>query len=210
MIEVIIPALNEARSIDHIVRACQHAPSIYLVHVAVDDRTTDNTADVAYEAGALVHRHPGIIGKGQLIKATIPETATARVMLCDADYTRFSPHIAEMTTAIHHPYDVMRIMVPKHPTPQEWNNGKAPFPFYKEAWGMNSGLRSFPRTLAENLDLHGYLVETQLNQAAQEHGVVIDQIYETAFVQPLRFTERRLEAMETDRAWGIANGVLRG
>jgi glycosyltransferase involved in cell wall biosynthesis len=208
MIEVIIPALNEAHSIDHIVRACLHAPSVWQVHVAVDDMTTDDTADVANAAGAIVHRHPGVIGKGQLIKRVIPETGTARIMLCDADYTRFSPHIAEMATAIHHPYDTMRIIVARHPTPAQWKAGDAPFPFYASAWGVNSGLRSFPRSLAVDLDLHGYLVETQLNQAARLHGVQIEQIYESALEQPLRFSDRRLEAMETDRLWGIANGVL--
>jgi hypothetical protein len=176
--------------------------------VAVDDMTTDSTDDVAYEAGAIVHRHPGIIGKGQLIKRVIPDTGTARIMLCDADYTRFSPHIAEMTTAIHHPFDTMRIIVARHPTPAQWKVGGAPFPFYASAWGVNSGLRSFPRGLAVDLDLHGYLVETQLNQAAQTRGVLVEQIYESALVQPLRFSERRLEAMEADRLWGLANGVL--
>jgi glycosyltransferase involved in cell wall biosynthesis len=208
MIEVIIPALNEAYTIDHIVRACLHAPSIHMVHVAVDDMTTDTTADIAYQAGAQVHRHPGIIGKGQLINMVISQTASQRIMLCDADYLRFSPHIAEMATAIHHPHDVMRIVVPRMPSPAQWKVGGAPFPFYASAWGVNSGLRSFPRHLADGLDLHGYLVETQLNQAAHKDGMTIDQIYETAFVQPLRFTKRRLEAMETDRQWGIANGVL--
>ena len=208
MIEVIIPALNEASTIDHIVRACLHAPSIWQVHLAVDDRTTDDTVDIAHEAGGIIHRHPGITGKGQLIKMVYPETATARIMLCDADYTRFSPHIAEMATAIHHPIDVMRSMVPRMPTPSEWTRSNAAFPFYSSAWGVNSGLRSFPRFLAAELDLHGYLVETQLNQEAQFREVAIEQIYESAFVQPLRFTKARLEAMEADRQWGLAHGVL--
>jgi glycosyltransferase involved in cell wall biosynthesis len=210
MIEVIIPALNEAKSIHHIVRACLGAPSIWQVHVAVDDATTDDTADVAYEAGAIIHRHPGLKGKGQLIKHVIPSTGTARIMLCDADYTRFSSHIAEMTTAIHHPYDQMRIIVAKHPSAAQWKVGGAPFPFYPSAWGVNSGLRSFPRDMVKGLDLHGYLTETQLNQAAARYGVEVVQIYESAFEQPLRFSQGRLQAMEEDRQWGIANGVLHG
>jgi glycosyltransferase involved in cell wall biosynthesis len=208
MIEVIIPALNESTTIRHIISACLHAPSIWQVHVAVDDKTTDNTDDIAFEAGAIVHRHPGVMGKAQLIKMVLPETSTARVMLCDGDYTRFSPHIAEVTTAIHHPFDTMRIIVPKMPTAAQWQIGNAPFPFHPDAWSVNSGLRSFPRQLAEELDLHGYLVETQLNQAAESHAVTVERLYEPGFVQPLRFSERRIEAMEADRAWGLANGVL--
>jgi hypothetical protein len=94
------------------------------------------------------------------------------------------------------------------PTPAEWKAGGAPFPFKRGAWGVNSGLRSFPKFLLDDIELHGYLVETQLNQAAERHDVQIEQLYEPSFIQPLRFSERRLQAMEEDRAWGVANGVL--
>jgi hypothetical protein len=86
--------------------------------------------------------------------------------------------------------------------------GGAPFPFNPTAWGVNSGLRSFPKFLVADITLHGYLVETQLNQEARKQGIVIEYLSESALVQPLRFSERRLEAMEEDRAWGVANGVL--
>jgi glycosyltransferase involved in cell wall biosynthesis len=210
MIEVIIPALNERSTIRHIVRACQHAPSVYIVHVVVDDATTDDTAKIAYEAGAEVHGSPGVAGKGQLIDYVLPLIGTERVMLCDGDYTRFSPHIAELAAGANLPEKTMRIMVPKYPSLPEWQTGGAPFPFYSSAWGVNSGLRSFPTWLAGGMDkeLHGYLVETQLNKEAMTHGVAIEQLYEPSFVQPLRFSARRLEAMETDRQWGLAHGVL--
>ena len=208
MIEVIIPALNEEKTIHHIVRACLHAPSISVVHVMIDADTTDNTYEEARTAGASVNRFHGVKGKGQLINYVAQVVQTPRVMLCDGDYTRFSPHIAEIATAIHHSNDTMRIIVPRMPTPAQWKVGGAPFPFNPGAWGVNSGLRSFPKFLLDDITLHGYLVETQLNQAAGTRGVIIEQLYEPSFVQPLRFSQRRLEAMEADRAWGVANGIL--
>lgn len=207
-IEVIIPALNEEATIHHIVYACLHAPSISVVHVMVDAKTTDNTGREAAMAGAIVNYSHGQSGKGQLIDYVAQVVQTPRVMLCDADYIRFSPHIAEIATAVHHPNDTMRIIVPRMPTPAQWREGGAPFPFNPGAWGVNSGLRSFPKFLLDDITLHGYLVETQLNREAGARGVIIEQLYEPSFIQPLRFSKRRLEAMEEDRAWGVANGIL--
>jgi hypothetical protein len=210
MIEVIIPALNEAKTIHHIVRACLHAPSISVVHVMVDAMTTDRTAEKAHLAGAIVNDGHGISGKGQLISYVAQVVQSPRIMLCDGDYTHFSPHIAEIATAIHHPNDTMRIIVPRIPTASEWEWGGAPFPFNPAAWGVNSGLRSFPKFLLDNIELHGYLTETQLNREAGTRGIIIERIYEPSFIQPLRFSQRRLEVMEEDRAWGVANGILNG
>jgi hypothetical protein len=211
MTEVIIPALNEGPTIRRIVETCLEVPSITAVHVMVDAKTTDNTASAATMRGAYVNTGHGMTGKGQLIQYIIGNLDTPRVMLCDGDYTRFTPHIAEEASAASlHYQDTMRIVVPRIPTGAQWHVGGAPFPFNTHAWGVNSGLRSFPIYLVNDLVLHGYLVETQLNQAAETRGVKIEKLYETSFIQPLRFTERRLEAMEADRQWGIANGVLRG
>jgi hypothetical protein len=210
MIEVIIPALNEETTIYHIVASCLRAPSISVVHVMVDAKTTDGTAGAALSAGAVVNRFHGVSGKGQLISYVAQVVQSPRIMLCDGDYTRFSPHIAEIATAIHHSNDTMRIIVPRPPTPAQWKAGGAPFPFNPGAWGVNSGLRSFPKFLLDNIELHGYLTETQLNREAGSRGVIIEQLYEPSFIQPLRFSQRRLEAMEEDRAWGVANGILNG
>jgi glycosyltransferase involved in cell wall biosynthesis len=207
MLEVVIPAYNEEKTIRHIVAACLHAPSIHRVHVVIDNKTTDDTASAALSGGANIYRYHGLEGKGQLLKYGLQFVETQRVMFCDGDYTRFSPHIAEVTTAIHST-DTMRIVVPKMPTPAEWEKDGPPFGFNPGAWSMNSGLRSLPRHMVDDLDLYGYLTETQLNQAAGTRGITITHLYEPAFVQPLRFSEARLQAMETDRQWGMANGVL--
>ena len=209
MIEVIIPALNEEVTIHHIVSACLRAPSISVVHVMVDAKTTDNTAGEAHLAGAIVNTGHGISGKGQLISYVAQVVQTPRIMLCDGDYISFSPHVAEIA-AIHRPNDTMRIIVPRMPTASAWARGGAPFPFNPGAWSVNSGLRSFPKFLLDNIELHGYLTETQLNREAGSRGVIIEQIYAPSFIQPLRFSRRRLEAMEEDRAWGVANGILNG
>ena len=50
-IKVIIPAFNEEKSIDHVIR---DIPTIVDEIIVVNNNSTDNTQDVAKEAGATV------------------------------------------------------------------------------------------------------------------------------------------------------------
>ena len=64
---VVVPAYDEASTIDGVVRRARlHAPV-----VVVDDGSTDGTAEAATRAGAEVHRHPRRLGKAQALRTGV-------------------------------------------------------------------------------------------------------------------------------------------
>lgn len=91
-VAAIIPAKNEANRIVKTVKAVQNISAVDLV-VVVDDGSSDNTAELAFAAGAVVVKHPRSQGKGQALMtgaqtAAIQDTdlASARHLLfVDAD-----------------------------------------------------------------------------------------------------------------------------
>ena len=69
-ISVIIPAYNEALTIAGIVFKIKELYPDYEI-IVVNDGSTDDTADLAKDAGAHVHSHPYNIGNGAAIKSGI-------------------------------------------------------------------------------------------------------------------------------------------
>lgn len=213
--KVIIPALNEEKTIYNVVSVFHSHPRISDVIVMIDDKTEDNTESEARLAGAKTHRIHKVSGKGQLIQMGVilrypPQySGEERVILSDGDYIRINNHVVEMVTSEQ--VRGMRIIVPRNPGAMRWKSSGFPSPFDPVAWAVNSGLRNVPLTLIRLQDpgLHGYLTETQLNSKAQTEGVPIELLQVDSLIAPLRFTKQRLQAMEEDRQWGIANGVLK-
>lgn len=72
-VAVVVPAKDEQQRIASTVRAARTIPGVDLV-VVVDDGSTDTTAETAYDAGAVVTRHPRNRGK-----AAAMETGAALV-----------------------------------------------------------------------------------------------------------------------------------
>lgn len=204
--EVIIPALNEEKTIYNIVHTFKAHQRIGNVIVMIDDKTNDNTESEARLAGAETLRLNGITGKGQLIRWGTVGMDEERVILSDGDYTRINKHVVEMVASPQ--VTGMRVIVPRFPGAARWNASGFPAPFHATAWAVNSGLRNVPFKLIEGQVLHGFLTETQLNKKAQEEGIEIELIQVDSLIAPLRFTDARLNAMEDDRKWGIAHGVL--
>lgn len=207
MYDVIIPALNEAHTVSGVVRAFTGQPNVQRVFVAVDAATTDATARVASFAGAHVLT-PQVSGKGQLVTLALEHTDTPRVVLSDADYTRITSATAWQVVAADIPDNEMRIAIPRMPVSAEWKDSGFNVPFDAHAWAVNSGLRSFPASMVQGVEFHGYLLETMLNRLAREKGIPVSMTYCASLRAPLRFTERRLKAMEEDRQWGIDHGVF--
>lgn len=209
--DVIIPCLNEQSTISHIVERFIWHRLIQDVHVMVDDATIDNTYHKARQFGACAHRIAGVKGKGQLVASVLPFIQTDRVILCDGDYTNLNAHAIDLVCAATSPPNTMRIVSPRSPTRQEWKqNGIPEVPYKPSMWVMTSGFRSLPASLLKKTrqQLHGYLLEIQLNNAARTLGYPIETVIEPSLRAPLRFTPRRLQAMEEDRQWAIENGVF--
>jgi glucosyl-3-phosphoglycerate synthase len=83
MISVIIPALNEEKTIGKVVKFCLADPLVAEV-IVVDDRSTDNTADVAFRSGAKVILSD-IRGKGISMRDGIREAYNEIIVFLDAD-----------------------------------------------------------------------------------------------------------------------------
>jgi glycosyltransferase involved in cell wall biosynthesis len=89
-VSVIIPAFNEAPSIGQVVARVRHVleqSSIPAQVLVVDDGSTDRTADVAAEHGALVVSHPENAGYGRSLKTGILRAAHDLIAITDADGT---------------------------------------------------------------------------------------------------------------------------
>jgi dolichol-phosphate mannosyltransferase len=94
-VTVVIPAKNEAATIAAVIEGCRRHCARVLV---VDGRSTDRTRDASLAAGADVIVDRGR-GKGDAIRAAIPEITTAFVVFIDADGS-------------HDPADIPRLVEP--------------------------------------------------------------------------------------------------
>lgn len=85
--QIVIPALNAARSVGDVIRGClEHGRGIPVV--VVDDGSTDGTGDAAREAGAVVLVHAKNLGKGAALKTGFRhglESEIDAVITLDAD-----------------------------------------------------------------------------------------------------------------------------
>jgi glycosyltransferase involved in cell wall biosynthesis len=83
-VSVIIPAYNEADSIgDIVVKIMTIYPHFEVI--VVNDGSTDETVEVAKDAGAIVYSHPYNIGNGAAIKSGIRIASGEILIFMDAD-----------------------------------------------------------------------------------------------------------------------------
>lgn len=208
--DVVIPARNEEKTIATIVNTFTTHPLIKSVIVSVDADTTDNTWDVVSNDTDATWICSGYHnrGKGQCVNAGLQHVTTRRVILCDADVTGLThDHIGHLM----HPTDGMILGVPDFPTPAELAATGHPLRWHRRlryAWPLVTGQRSVPTAMAQAIDLHGYVMETQLNIVAEAHNVETITCQLRGLRSPFRLTPKRRQEMERDRAWAIQNGWL--
>jgi len=83
-VSVVVPAFNEARGISDVVAELTTAGPWYEI-IVVDDGSTDETAERAAGAGAVVVRHPYNKGNGAAVKSGIRRATGEFVMIIDGD-----------------------------------------------------------------------------------------------------------------------------
>jgi glucosyl-3-phosphoglycerate synthase len=87
MITIIIPALNEAATIEYVVKFC-HQCSLVSQVIVVDDRSEDNTAELAKQCGAEVIISKAR-GKGISMKEGVAASTNEIIIFLDADISPY-------------------------------------------------------------------------------------------------------------------------
>jgi hypothetical protein len=209
MIDAVIPARNEQDSIGPIVRAFKGTHGIGQVIVSIDADTSDGTAEIAGNNGAIVI--PGKYrGKGQVAKLGLSYVDTESVLFCDADYRGLTTaHIQRIIEG----EEKHIIGVPDLPLDDILNSDavrEKPDWFMRiiESWQYVSGIRKVPVSVIRHITLHGYLMETQINQGCLNAGIRPVFVMLRGLYSPFHMTTQRREEMLRDRAWGMGHGIF--
>lgn len=183
----IIPAYQESRAIDQVIRIAQK----YCTHVVVvDDGSTDNTAKIAQDNGATVLRHPTNLGKGAALRTGFDYTVKRQydVMITLDGDLQHNPHsIPRFLDKIKQGYDI--IVGSRYKTQSE----DMPFArklsnlitttvlrvFFKvPVTDSQSGYRAFKRRVLETIPVrdNGFAAETEILIDAQRAGFLISEV----------------------------------
>ena len=96
MISVVIPALNEEKTIASVVTFCYTHPNISEV-IVVDDASEDDTAAIAASHGAMVI-HSKLRGKGISMKDGISAAKNELIVFLDADIDPYPENALQLLT----------------------------------------------------------------------------------------------------------------
>jgi len=107
-ISVVIPAKNEQISIASLIKKLQKT---FLKHtfeiIIIDDGSTDNTAQLALDAGAKVISHPYSKGNGAAIKTGAREAQSDIIVFMDADGQHAPEDILRLLAKLEQGYDLV-------------------------------------------------------------------------------------------------------
>ncbi|MBK7308681.1 MAG: glycosyltransferase [Chitinophagaceae bacterium] len=97
MITVIIPALNEEKTVAQVVKLAKNSPQVTEV-IIVDDKSMDNTIEQARKEGASVITSTRL-GKGASMKDGVLVAKNEIIAFLDADIVSYQENIIELLTS---------------------------------------------------------------------------------------------------------------
>lgn len=105
LLSIVIPAKNEAASIGKVVSAAREAwPDAEVI--VVDDGSSDNTGEVAAEAGASLVTHPESLGNGAAVKAGARVAQGDIIAFMDGDGQHDPKELGGLLQKIDEGYDM--------------------------------------------------------------------------------------------------------
>lgn len=184
-----IPAYNEAATIGSVVLAAQEYCDRVIVY---DDGSTDATAAVAHEAGAMVLDHHRNEGKGACIRRIFElarEHQADHLVLLDGDWQHNPGEIPVLLESLE-AEDADVVIGSRY-----LDGGDGDTPLYRRAGqktldlatylgtgepvtDSQSGYRAFNRTAIETIDISepGFGVETEMLRSAADHDLRVSEV----------------------------------
>jgi glycosyltransferase involved in cell wall biosynthesis len=154
---VIIPAFNEEKTIQDVIRVVQSSPVVHEI-IVVSDGSTDATSVRAQETGVTVFERKRQHGKGQALLYGLTKTDAEILLFLDADLLGLTTdHIEQIVSPVLSGARVMNVGIRNRGRLYLWLARHLP---------LISGERSLRREVIEAIApefLHGFMVETALN-----------------------------------------------
>ena len=191
---VLIPCYNEAQTIGKVVRDFRHALPDAKVYV-YDNNSSDDTAMIAAEAGALVRREH-LQGKGYVVSRMFSEIDADIYLLCDGDATYDVASAPEMircllrdqldmvcASRVDTSVDAYR---PGHRFGNLILTGLVAAIFGRQFRDMLTGYRVFSRRFVKSFPVlsSGFEIETQLTVHALEMQMRVAEVATPYFERP--------------------------
>lgn len=192
MIDVIIPARNEADTIGGVIDAFSPVPYIGSILIGIDPETRDDTELACSERECFWRRTPEP-GKGQVIAHMLDYVESEHLVLCDADLTGLTPlHVQQYACECNR----QTVGVADYP-----ELSPVPWPVPMHVWAQMSGQRCLPTEIVRSVPLHGYTVEAFLNRAVDQAG--LETVYRTlgGVKGKIRKNGIRMAELRRDREW---------
>ena len=182
-ITAVIPAFNEERFIGSVVLKVRKQAETVIV---VDDGSTDATAQVAAEAGAVVLSHPANRGKGAALNTAfrmVREHSPSVVVMLDGDGQHRPEELASVVAPVlEGEADIVvgsRYLAKDYKVPRHRVWGHRAFNLITRlssgvaATDSQSGYRAFSPRAVEEISFHsnGFSVESEMQFLARERGL---------------------------------------
>jgi glycosyltransferase involved in cell wall biosynthesis len=165
-VSAIVPAYNEAQNLPSVLQVLQEVPEIFEV-IVVDDGSTDNTADMARQHGAIVVSLPENVGKGGAMKAGASVASGDVVLFLDADLVGLTvQHVRQLVVPV--------LLGENDATVGIFEGGRVSTDWAQALAPFLSGQRAMRRQLLvgfEHIDMAGYGVELQLHRQLKRLGI---------------------------------------
>jgi glycosyl transferase family 2 len=218
-VSVILPCLNEARTVARCVREARawfEASGTKGEVIVVDNGSSDDSAALAQAAGAKVLIEPKR-GKGNAVATGIAATAGSIIVLADSDGTYDLEHLDALVAPLREGYDMVtgnRLEGEMEPDSMPWLHRQIGNPAFSRLIGLItrhrfgdclSGLRAFKRDAWQRMSPHatGFELESEICLRAARQKL---RLTEVPVPYAAREAQSKLRALT--HGWQIARFIV--